>query len=356
MIVVGVSGGVDSSVTALLMKQQGLNIHGIFMQNWEGDNDPHCRANADRLDAVRICGALDIPFSYKNFSDVYYREVFETFLSDYARGVTPNPDILCNREVKFKVFLDEALNMGAEGIATGHYARKGRIGSKWALLRGKDAGKDQSYFLHAISQEALAVSHFPIGELSKSEVRRLAQEANLITADKKDSTGICFIGERNFQEFLAAYLPGKEGNIVTETGLVIGRHSGAMFYTIGQRAPVGGVKGFDGRGWFVIDKDITKNHVVVGQGREHARLMNTYFETEEVSWIAGAPPSDRFEAHVQIRHLGEAYPVRVAINEDGRAVITSDEPIWGVAPGQSAVLYDGENCLGGAPIVLGSIR
>lgn len=354
MIVVGVSGGVDSSVTALLMKQSGMNIHGVFMQNWEGDNDPHCRANADRLDAVRICGALGIPFTYKNFSDVYYKEVFQTFLDDYARGVTPNPDILCNREVKFKAFLDAALEMGAEGIATGHYARKAHLGhGRYALLRGKDNGKDQSYFLHAISQKALAVSHFPVGELPKTEVRRLAQEANLITADKKDSTGICFIGERDFKEFLSQYLPSKAGNIVTEDGTVIGKHTGSMFYTIGQKAPIGGVKGFDGRPWFVIHKDVVKNELVVGQGRDHARLLVQEFVTEPISWIAGHPPSDMFEAEVQIRHLGESHPVRVKMDEDGRAHIRSSlEPIWAVAPGQAAVLYQGEVCLGGAPISL----
>jgi len=349
MWIVGMSGGVDSSVAALLLKQQGRDVRGVYMHNWETD-DPGCRAADDRRDAVVVCGKLGIPFQVMNFAQTYREQVFEEFLSDYAKGVTPNPDILCNREVKFKAFLNASLEMGAEGLATGHYARKARLGQSWALLRGRDPGKDQSYFLHAITQGALAVSEFPVGELPKADVRRLAEEAGLSTARQKGSTGICFIGEQDFKTFLARYLPAQVGAIETVDGQVIGEHTGALYYTVGQRAPLGGVKGFASLPWFVLAKDVQRNVLVVGQGSDHPRLLATGLHTEAATWIAGHPPADRFEAEVQLRHLGTAEPATIRVTEDGTLDVVFDQPGRAVAPGQAAVVYQGEVCLGGAPI------
>lgn len=349
MWVVGMSGGVDSSVTALLMQRQGHDVRGVYMHNWESD-DPGCRAAEDRRDAVTVCGKLGIPFQTMNFAQTYREQVFEEFLNDYAKGVTPNPDILCNREVKFKAFLNAALEMGAEGLATGHYARKARLGSSWALLRGRDPGKDQSYFLHAVTQAALAVSQFPVGELPKSDVRRLAEEAGLATARKKDSTGICFIGEQDFKTFLSRYLPAQAGAVETLDGHVIGQHGGALYYTVGQRAPLGGVKGFPSESWFVLAKDVARNVLVVGQGANHPALMANGLTTEAASWIAGEPPADTFDAEVQLRHLGTPEPARVRVTQDGTLDVRFADPVRAVAPGQAAVVYQGEVCLGGAPI------
>ena len=349
MIAVGVSGGVDSSVAALLLQRQGSRIQGVYMHNWETD-DPGCRGEADRQDALRVCAALGIPFAVRNFAETYRRQVFDRFLADYARGLTPNPDILCNREVKFKVFLEEALAMGAERVATGHYARKARLGARWALLRGRDSGKDQSYFLQAISQEGLARAEFPVGELPKAQVRALAEEAGLITARKKDSTGICFIGEQDFKTFLARYLPAQPGDIVTEDGRTVGRHAGALYYTVGERAPLGGVKGAPSAPWFVLAKDVAANRLTVVQGHDHPRLMTSEFVTDPASWIAGAPPAGAFNGEVQIRHLGRAEPARLNVLDDGRVRVAFDAPVRAVAPGQAAAFYQGEVCLGGASI------
>lgn len=349
MVILGVSGGVDSSVAALLLKQAGHRVHGVFMHNWE-DDDAHCRANEDRADALRVCAALDIPFFVRNFAQIYRDQVFARFLADYAQGLTPNPDILCNREVKFKVFLDEAMSMGAEQVATGHYARRAKVDNAWVLLRGVDPGKDQSYFLQAITQDALARTLFPIGELPKPQVRALAEQAGLVTAAKKDSTGICFIGEQDFKTFLGRYLPAQPGEIVDESGRVVGTHPGALYYTVGQRAPLGGVKGAGPAPWFVLSKDVAGNRLVVGQGRNHPRLMASRATTQVASWIAGFPPSSDFEAQVQIRHLGEAHPARVIVNDDGTLSIAFLEPVRAVAPGQAAGVYQGQVCLGGAQI------
>jgi tRNA-specific 2-thiouridylase len=349
MIAVGVSGGVDSSVAALLLKRAGHDVRGIFMHNWE-TNDPACRAEADRLDALRVCAALDIPFSTLNFADTYKREVFARFLEDYARGITPNPDVLCNREVKFKVFLDAALAAGAQYVATGHYARKARVGDRWALLRAVDPSKDQSYFLQAITQSALAHAMFPLGALPKVQVRHLAAEAGLVTAKKKDSTGICFIGEQDFKTFLSRYLPAQPGQIVDESGRVLGQHPGALYYTAGQRAPLGGVKGAADQPWFVLAKDVANNRLVVGQGADHPRLMASGLATAPASWIAGDPPSDQFDAQVQIRHLGQAHPARVEVRSDGTLSVRFQDPVRAVAAGQAAAIYQGDVCLGGAEI------
>ena len=351
MIAVGVSGGVDSSVSALLLKEQGLDVRGVFMHNWEDDGNGPCRAEADRMDALRVCAALDIPFATRNFAKHYRDHVFQEFLDGYARGITPNPDILCNREVKFKVFLDDCLDMGADQIATGHYVRKESINGRDVLLRGVDPTKDQSYFLHAISYTGLSRAIFPIGHLPKSEVRRLAAASGLITARKKDSTGICFIGEQDFKTFLSKYLPAQSGDVVTENGVVVGRHAGALYYTVGQRAPIGGVKGHDASiPWFVLDKDVANNRLIVGQGHDHPKLIHNYLAVEDFSWIDGQPPATTFEAQVQIRHLGEAIDCDVVVSDAGKVSMKCRAPHRAAALGQSAVLYQGDVCLGGGPI------
>lgn len=348
MIITGMSGGVDSSVAALLLKQRGEDVRGVFMKNWE--EDPECRADADRLDALRICASLEIPFTSRNFAAIYRDQVFAEFLRGYAQGFTPNPDILCNREVKFKVFLDDALAQGADRIATGHYARKDVARGRARLLRGLDPGKDQSYFLCAITQGALARAEFPIGHLPKQEVRAIAAEAGLLTAAKKDSTGICFIGEQDFKTFLARYLPAAPGAIVDEAGRELGQHAGALYYTIGQRPPLGGVKGASGAGWFVLEKDVATNRLIVGQGAQHPRLMASGLLASEASWIAGAPPSAEFSGEVQVRHLGDAEPARLRVLENGDVRVEFGRPVRAIAPGQMAAFYQGEVCLGGAVI------
>lgn len=348
MIIAGMSGGVDSSVAALLLKQAGETVHGVFMKNWE--DDPECRADADRMDALRICASLDIPFSSRNFAATYRDQVFSEFLRGYARGFTPNPDILCNREVKFKVFLQDALSQGARGIATGHYASKDVVNGRARLLRGMDPGKDQSYFLCAVTSAALDFVEFPIGHLPKSQVRAIAAEAGLLTAAKKDSTGICFIGEQDFKTFLAQYLPASSGEIVDEAGRVLGTHAGALYYTIGQRAPLGGVKGATGEGWFVLEKDVVNNRLVVGQGSCHPRLMANGLTTSEASWVAGVPPASSFTGEIQVRHLGAAEPAQIHVQDDGTVRVAFDQVVRAIAPGQMAAIYQGEVCLGGAEI------
>ena len=351
MIAVGVSGGVDSSVSALLLAQQGHDVRGVFMHNWEDDGSGLCRADEDRRDALRVCAALGIGFSSRNFAAQYRDQVFAQFLDGYAKGFTPNPDILCNREVKFKVFLDDCLAQGADQIATGHYVQKEYRNDQAVLLRGADPSKDQSYFLHAITHQALDKAVFPIGHLPKSKVRELAATHNLVTARKKDSTGICFIGEQDFKSFLARYLPATAGDIVTEDGRIIGQHHGALYYTVGQRAPVGGVRGHDATmPWFILDKDVANNRLVAGQGHDHPRLIHSHLLVEEMSWIAGHPPASSFEAQVQIRHLGQAIDCQVTVQDNGQLDIFCASPHRAAAKGQSAVLYQGNRCLGGGPI------
>ena len=350
MIALGVSGGVDSSVCAALLKAEGRSVRGVFMQNWKSSPGEPCRADQDRQDALRVCGGLNIPFSVRDFSSEYKDQVFREFVAGYKAGYTPNPDILCNREVKFKVFLEDCLNSGDEQIATGHYVRTDVFDGKTRLLRGADKTKDQSYFLHAVPSAALARSLFPLGALEKSEVRRLAQNFGLVTAKKKDSTGICFIGEQDFKTFLGKYLPAQDGAIVLEDGRAVGRHAGALFYTIGQRAPVGGVKGFSDAPWFVIDKRVDKNELVVAQGRSHPLLNKTEFSVSDITWVNAAPGS-LFDCEVQIRHLGEAIACRVRMHEDAsHAVVVTASPHFALARGQYAVFYQGDVCLGGGVI------
>lgn len=350
MIVCGMSGGVDSSVAAWLLRESGESVEGVFMRNW-GVDDPQCRAEADRQDALRVCAALEIPFRVMDFSAVYRAQVFQAFLDGYARGVTPNPDILCNREVKFGVFLDTVLESGAQCLATGHYARTRVIDGKTALLRAVDPTKDQSYFLAGVSHAALAHARFPLGELPKSRVRELASAAGLVTAAKKDSTGICFIGERDFKSFLATYLPAQAGYIVTLDGTVIGEHAGALYYTVGQRAPVGGVRNGPAGPWFIARKEVHANRLVVVPGHDHPALMSSSARTDQAHWIAGSPPAATFDAQVQLRHLGQAHGARVTVNDDGTLGIALAQPVRAVAPGQLAAIYLGEVCLGSAELV-----
>jgi tRNA-specific 2-thiouridylase len=367
-IIVGMSGGVDSSVAALLLQRQGESIAGLFMQNWDddapanaggADGSPpgpaptgHCRAEDDRRDALGICGRLGIAFHARNFAKEYWAGVFEHFLAEYRAGRTPNPDVLCNREIKFKTFLDEAHALGAEGIATGHYAQVARRDGHWCLLRGADAGKDQSYFLHQLGQQQLAATRFPIGHLPKAQVRRLAQEAGLPTAAKKDSTGICFIGERDFREFLGQYLPARPGDIRSVDGAVVGQHAGAWYYTLGQREGlnVGGVRGRAAAPWYVVGKDVHANVLYVDQGADSAWLLSNRLHTEAAHWVSGSPPADVFSCTAKTRYRQHDQDCEVRVDTDGCLSVAFAVAQRAVTPGQSLVLYRGSECLGGAVI------
>lgn len=346
------SGGVDSSVAALLLREAGEPIAGLFMQNWADDGSGDCRADDDRRDAVAVCGRLGIPLHFRDFSAEYWDGVFAHFLAEYAAGRTPNPDVLCNREIKFRHFLDAAHALGAGRIATGHYARIDRHAGSWRLLRGLDRGKDQSYFLHQLGQAQLAATLFPLGALPKSQVRGLAQAAGLPTADKKDSTGICFIGERDFRTFLARYLPARPGDIVTPQGCRLGEHPGVFYFTLGQREglQLGGMRGFGAAPWYVVGKDVASNTLVVDQGSDSPYLLSTRLWTETAHWIAGQPPAATFECGAQVRYRQHEEACLVTVDEAGTLEVRFTRPQRAVTPGQSVVLYDGETCLGGAVI------
>ena len=350
---VGVSGGVDSAVAALLLQQQGHSIAGLFMTNWEDADDSGCRAEDDRQDALKVCAALNIPFHHANFAKEYWAGVFEHFLAEYAAGRTPNPDILCNREIKFRSFLDHAHALGASKIATGHYARVAYRDGAWRLLRGRDIRKDQSYFLHALGQEALASTLFPLGELEKPEVRALAERAGLGVHNKKDSTGICFIGERDFRAFLASYLPVKPGRIVDSHGRHLAEHSGVFFYTLGQREGlnIGGIRGSDGTPWYVVDKDVESNTLIVDQGHDSQYLYSTRLRASQATWTAGQPPESslRCTAKTRYRQADVECTVRLLDPPDSLEV-WFDAPQRAVTPGQSVVFYREDECLGGAVI------
>ncbi|MBE3596905.1 MAG: tRNA 2-thiouridine(34) synthase MnmA [Hydrogenibacillus sp.] len=351
-VVVGMSGGVDSSVAALLLKREGYEVIGVFMKNWSDDADPwHCPAEADLADVRRVAEALDIPYEVVNFEAEYRAKVFDYFLAEFRRGRTPNPDVMCNREIKFGEFMQKALELGADYVAMGHYARIRREGGAVRLLRGVDAKKDQSYFLHQLSQAQLARALFPIGDYTKDAVRRMAREAGLATAEKKDSTGICFIGERDFRAFLKTYLPAQPGEIVNvDDGKVLGRHEGLMYYTYGQRSGlgIGGVG--SGEPWFVAEKDLVHNRLVVAQGREHPALFATALIAEGVNWILGAPPGRRFEVTAKFRYRQPDRAVAVEVLDERRVFVRFHEPERAITPGQSVVFYDGEVCLGGGVI------
>ncbi|MEO6137868.1 MAG: tRNA 2-thiouridine(34) synthase MnmA [Luteimonas sp.] len=354
--IVGMSGGVDSSVAALLLQQAGTTIAGLFMQNWVDDGSGDCRAGDDRRDAVAVCGRLGIPIYFRDFSQQYWDGVFAHFLAEYAAGRTPNPDVLCNREIKFKHFLDASRELGAEFIATGHYARvertSGHAGTLWQLLRAKDRSKDQSYFLHQLGQEQLAATRFPLGDLLKQDVRRIATDMGLPTAAKKDSTGICFVGERDFREFLARYLPVRPGEIRDPQGSVLGEHQGVFFYTLGQREglQLGGMRGRPAAPWYVVGKDIGRNILYVEQGLESPWLQSTTLRSETAHWITGSAPSRRFACSAQTRYRQKDEACEVQVGDDGHLDVRFTRAQRAVTPGQSLVLYDGEICLGGAVI------
>ena len=362
-IVGGLSGGVDSAVTAWLLKQQGHEVVGIFMKNWEGDDDDeHCSSRQDFIDAAAVADVVGIELEHVNFAADYRERVFAEFLREYRAGRTPNPDVLCNAEIKFKAFLDHAVRLGAEAIATGHYARvRTRGDGRVELLRGLDTTKDQSYFLHRLTQAQLARAMFPVGELRKSEVRRLAAEIGLPNAAKKDSTGICFIGERPFREFLQQWLANAPGPIVdVDSGRTLGRHEGLSFHTIGQRKGlgIGGVKadvgsreaGSDHAPWFVSGKDMTGNRLFVVQGHDHPALLARGLLAADASWVAGLPPDAGTRLAAKTRYRQADAACTVVASADGRLGLAFDQPQWAVTPGQSAVLYDGEVCLGGGVI------
>lgn len=357
-VIVGVSGGVDSSVAALLLKQSGVSVAGLFMQNWDDNGDGDCRAVDDRRDALTVCGNLGIAFHARNFAQEYWSGVFEHFIAEYRAGRTPNPDVLCNREIKFKTFLHEARSLGASHIATGHYAQVECRDGLWRLLRAADKAKDQSYFLHQLGQEALAATLFPIGHLPKPEVRRLALASGLPTAAKKDSTGICFIGERDFRSFLGQYLPARSGEIQSVDGTCVGEHPGVFYYTLGQREglKVGGIAGRAAAPWFVVGKDVGRNVLVVDQGIDSPWLMSTRLDSEPVHWVVGNSPASNFACTARTRYRQQDEACEVAIHADGSASVSFERPQRAVTPGQSVVFYDGDECLGGAVILRTNAR
>ena len=351
--IVGMSGGVDSSVAALRLREAGEPIAGLFMQNWSDDGSGDCRAEDDRRDAVAVCGRLGIPIHFRDFSSEYWAGVFEHFLAEYAAGRTPNPDVLCNREVKFKHFLDAARDLGAEFIATGHYARIGRDREgRQELLRAADRSQDQSYFLHQLGQAQLAATRFPLGDMLKADVRTLAARATLPTAAKKDSTGICFIGERDFREFLGRYLPARPGVIRTPEGQAIGEHPGVFYFTLGQREGlnIGGVRGFAQAPWYVVGKDVQDNVLYVDQGIDSPWLMSTMLTSETVHWIAGGPPGTSFSCTAQTRYRQRDEACDVHVRDNGTVEVRFARLQRAVTPGQSLVLYADDVCLGGAVI------
>lgn len=351
-VMLGVSGGVDSSVSALLLKQQGYDVSGLFMQNWDEEDNGECRAEQDRKDALAVCGKLGIPFYSRNFAKAYWADVFTHFLAEYRAGRTPNPDVLCNREIKFKTFLDEARSLGAEKIATGHYAQVRERDGLFQLVRGVDEGKDQTYFLHQLGQSQLSATLFPIGHLPKSRVRELALQAGFGTAAKKDSTGICFIGERDFRDFLSQYLPAQAGDIRSIDGQTVGSHAGVFYYTLGQREGlhIGGIKGRQAAPWFVVGKDIRRNILYVDQGTDSEWLHSTQLHSESAHWISGQAPAESFHCTAKTRYRQQDVSCRVDVLNNGCLSVAFDAPQRAVTPGQSLVLYDGEVCLGGAVI------
>ncbi len=352
-VVVGMSGGVDSSVTALLLKQQGYDVIGIFMKNWdETDENGVCSADEDAEDVRKVCEQIGIPYYTVNFERQYFDKVFSYFLDEYRRGRTPNPDVMCNREIKFGEFLAKAKSLGADYLATGHYARVERDGSGVTrLLRGVDSNKDQTYFLHQLSQEQLSSAMFPIGDLPKPEVRRIAEEHGLATARKKDSTGVCFIGERNFKQFLSGYLPAQPGPMVDlRSGETKGRHDGLMYYTLGQRQGLGIGGSGNGEPWFVADKDLESNILYVVQGESHPRLYSSSLTASGINWIAPELPAGEIRCAAKFRYRQSDQGVTLRLSADGTAEVVFDQPQKAVTPGQAVVFYDGDTCLGGGTI------
>lgn len=353
-VVVGMSGGVDSSVSAWLLQQQGYQVEGLFMKNWEEDDgEEYCTAAQDLADAQAVCDKLGIHLHTVNFAAEYWDNVFEHFLAEYKAGRTPNPDILCNKEIKFKAFLAFAAeDLGADLIATGHYVRRQDVQGKSRLLRGLDDNKDQSYFLYTLSHEQISQCLFPVGELEKPRVRRIAEELELVTATKKDSTGICFIGERKFRDFLGRYLPAQPGAIVNVDGEVIGEHQGLMYHTLGQRKGlgIGGTKEGSEEPWYVVDKDLRENRLIVAQGHDHPRLMSTGLVAQQLHWVDRAPLTTPLRCTVKTRYRQVDIPCTLTPMGEDRLEVSFDQPVAAVTPGQSAVFYLDEVCLGGAII------
>ncbi len=351
-VIVGMSGGVDSSVSAYLLMEQGYQVVGLFMKNWdEDDGTDYCTAKEDLADAQAVCDKLGIKLHTANFAAEYWDNVFEHFLQEYKAGRTPNPDILCNREIKFKAFLDYAKVLGADYIATGHYVRRYDDNGQTFLLRGLDNNKDQSYFLHAVGENEIKQTLFPVGELEKPEVRRIAEEQGLATAKKKDSTGICFIGERRFKDFLQQYLPAQPGQIETAEGEIIGKHEGLMYYTLGQRQGIGigGTKNHGTEPWFVVAKDLDRNVLVIGQGKQHELLFSDALITTDVFWVNAEPSKFPFQCTAKVRYRQPDQTCTV-YKEDNHYRVVFDESQRAVTPGQSIVFYQGEVCLGGGVI------
>ncbi len=355
-IVVGLSGGVDSSVTALLLKEQGYEVTGLFMKNWEDDDtDEYCSSKQDLIDAVSIADKIGIDIEAVNFSAEYKDRVFANFLSEYKAGRTPNPDILCNAEIKFKAFLDHAMDMGADLIATGHYAQVRENPLKpglFQLMKADDGSKDQSYFLYRLNQAQLSKTLFPLGQMLKREVREIARKAGLINAEKKDSTGICFIGERPFQEFLSKYLPREPGDIKTPEGKLVGRHEGLMYYTLGQRQglKIGGSRESNGEPWFVAAKDMENNVLTVVQGHEHSLLLNDGLLASQLTWIDTEQPITNWVYAAKTRYRQPDAPCEIDALTDSQVEIKFGQKQWAITPGQSAVVYESNVCLGGGII------
>ncbi|HEX7047167.1 MAG TPA: tRNA 2-thiouridine(34) synthase MnmA [Gammaproteobacteria bacterium] len=351
-IIVGLSGGVDSAVAAAMLVEQGFDVHGLFMDNWEDDEDEtYCNAAEDFQDARQVAETLGIPLTKVNFAREYRERVFSYFIREYEAGRTPNPDVLCNSEIKFKAFLDYALRLGADRIATGHYARVRQKDGRTELLKGHDANKDQSYFLHAVPEAALAKTIFPLGDIEKSAVRERAEAAGFANFDKKDSTGICFIGERPFREFLKKYLPVKPGKMITPDGDVVGEHEGLMYYTLGQRKGlhIGGTKNGDDSPWYVVDKRMTTNELVVAQGHDHPLLFRDSLDAVSLHWINDAPESGKLLA-AKTRYRQIDQPCRIVEQRGDTVRVEFEMPQRAVTPGQYVVFYDREVCLGGGII------
>jgi len=352
-IIIGMSGGVDSSVAALLLMEQGYQVEGLFMKNWEEDDtDEICSAEQDLKDANDVCKLLQIPLHTVNFSAEYWDRVFEYFLAEYRAGRTPNPDVMCNKEIKFKAFLDHAIDLGANKIATGHYARIDRKDDLYYLLKGLDSNKDQSYFLYLLGQYALSSSLFPVGELDKKEVRAIAEKNGFVNSSKKDSTGICFIGERNFREFLQTYLPAQPGKMKTPDGEIIGTHQGLMYYTLGQRQGLG-IGGFQNRPeepWYVLDKDMDNNILIVEQGHDHPLLFRNNLIADNIHWISGEKPELPISCHAKTRYRQADQACTIHSFDKNLVKVEFEQPQRAVTPGQSVVFYSGTTCLGGGII------
>ena len=352
-IIVGMSGGVDSSVAAYLLCKQGHHVEGLFMKNWEEDDDEeYCAAAIDLADAQQVCEQLKVPLHTVNFSSEYWDRVFEYFIEEYKAGRTPNPDIICNKEIKFRAFLDYALDLDATLIATGHYANCIKEGSSALLSKAADLDKDQTYFLHTLNQYQLGKALFPLGTFTKTQVRSIARKNNFTVHDKKDSTGICFIGERKFKDFLKNYIPAKPGKIVTPEGEIIGDHEGVMYYTIGQRQGlgIGGQQNYPEEPWYVVDKRLDTNELIAVQGHDNVELLHTKVITQSIHWVSGQSPANTEKLKAKIRYRQNDQNCSITKIGKKQCIVLFDSPQWAVTPGQSVVFYDSDICLGGAII------